>query len=306
MPAPAVHPVAAPDVPRRLPAPATAARIVVLAGLLGLAYHRTLVRLADVWQSNDSYSHGPLVPLVVLGLVWLRRGAIAAAPLRPDVRGLALVATACAMLIAGIRADLFALQGYSIVVMAFGLALTFQGPARTRRLLVPLAYLAFMLPFPPIVVNELSFALKEVTVRLSTTLADALGVLVQRHGMSLWLEGGELRVENPCSGLRSLVALLATGALFAVFQPGGTWRRVVVFLSAIPVAMLGNVVRLTLLLVVGHYVGVKEAAGRFHDVSGFVLYGASLAGLLAVRALLTPRGTEPPVSPPLARTRERA
>lgn len=300
MAAPALEPVASRTAPR-LPAPATLAAGLVLAALLGVAYHRTLLRLADVWRSNDSYSHGPLVPLVVLALAWHRRAALSATPARPDGRGLLLVAGACAMLVAGIRADLFALQGYSLPVMAFGLVLTFAGPGRTRRLLVPLAYLGFMLPFPPVVVNELSFALKEVTVRASTTIADLLGVLVQRHGMSLWLAGGELRVENPCSGLRSLVALLATGALFAIFQPGGRWRRVLVFAAAIPVAMIGNVVRLTLLLLVAHYVGVEEAAGRFHDVSGFVLYGASLAGLLAVRALLTPRTAAAPPPPPLAR-----
>lgn len=301
MAAPAVPPLAPVEAPRALPA--TLARAALVVALLGLAWQRTLERLWDVWRSNDSYSHGPLVPLVALALVWQRRRALAAVPAREDARGLLLVAASCAMLVAGIRADLFALQGHSIVVMAFGLALTFQGPARTRRLLVPLAYLAFMLPFPPIVVNELSFALKEVTVRLSTALADGLGVLVQRHGMSLWLEGGELRVENPCSGLRSLVALMATGALFAVFQPGGPWRRAAVFLCTIPVAMLGNVVRLTMLLVVAHYVGVEEAAGRFHDLSGIVLYAASLAGLLAVRALLSPRRSGEPPPPPLAARR---
>ena len=76
------------------------------------------------------------------------------------------------------------------------------------------------------------------------------------------LAGGELRIENPCSGLRSLLALLATGALFASLQPAGWWRRVLLVLLAVPIAMAGNALRITLLVLVAHYVGVKQARGR--------------------------------------------
>ena len=265
----------------------------LVAVLLGLVYHRTLLQLIEVWRTNDSYSHGPLVPLVSLALAWRNRARLRAAPDRPDARGLALIALACGLLVAGMRADVFTLEGWSIVVMAFGLALTFQGAARTRVLAFPIAYLGFMLTFPPVLVNQLSFALKEVTVAVSTRIAEALGVLMRRDGMSLFLAGGELRVENPCSGLRSLIALLATGAVFAYLQPGAWWRRALLFLSAIPVAMLANVVRITLLLLVAHYVGVKQATGRFHDWTGILLYAVALGGLLLVRQLLRPRTGSP-------------
>lgn len=267
----------------------TVAAAITLTLLLGLVYHRTVLQLVGVWRTNDSYSHGPLVPLVALALAWRNRERLRAAPAQPDARGLLMVAVACLLLVVGMRADVFALEGWSLVVMAFGLALTFLGAARTRVLAFPIAYLGFMLTFPPVLVNQLSFALKEVTVAISTRLAEALGVLLRRDGMSLYLAGGELRVENPCSGLRSLIALLATGAVFAYLQPGSAWRRVLLFLSAVPVAMMANVVRITLLLLVAHYVGVREATGRFHDVSGIVLYAVALGGLLLVRRMLRPR-----------------
>jgi exosortase len=114
-------------------------------------------------------------------------------------------------------------------------------------------------------------------------------VLLRRDGMSLFLAGGELRVENPCSGLRSLIALLATGAVFAYLQPGRAWRRALLFLSAIPVAMAANVVRITLLLLVAHYVGIPQATGKFHDWSGVALYAVALGGLLLMRQVLRPR-----------------
>lgn len=284
--------------PVAVPAPgvrdARALRAGHLLPVLGVAvavvliYHRTAATLWQVWTTNDNYSHGPLVPLVAAWLAWLRRARLRTTPARADGRGVALVALACGMQVLGIRADVFALQGYSFVVLLLGLSLTFLGPALTRALAFPMLYLVFMLTFPPILMIRLSFALKEITVGLSTHLAEALGVVVQRGGMTLYLHGGELRIENPCSGLRSLLALLATGAVFAYLQPGAWWRRGLLFLAAVPIAMVGNAVRITLLIVVGHYAGVRAATGRLHDVSGYLIYAVALACMFAVRALLIP------------------
>jgi exosortase len=265
------------------------ARLAVPAALIALIYHRTAATLWATWMTNDNYSHGPLVPIAALALAWTRRDKLAALAHHEDARGLVVVGLACVLQVLGIRSDVFALQGYSLLFMVVGLVWTSLGLAWLRVLAFPIAYLVFMLTFPPIVMNTLSFALKEVTVRLAMHVGEALGATVQRSGMTLYLTGGEMRMENPCSGLRSLLALLATGAVFADLQPGGWWRRSILFVSAVPIAMAGNALRITLLILVGHYVGVKEATGHFHDWSGYLIYIVALGGLLAVRALLTPR-----------------
>jgi exosortase len=269
---------------------------VVLA-LLAAVYHRTAGTLWTTWTTNDNYSHGPLVPLASLGLVWLDRARLTRLSVRPDGRGLLLIAAACALQVLGMRADVFALEGWSLVVMLFGLVWTFLGSVFVQALAFPIGFLAFMLTFPPFVINTLSFGLKEITVRLSTRIAEWLGVALQRNGMVIVLDSGEFRIENPCSGLRSLLTLLATGALFAHFQPGGWPRRALLFLSAVPIAMAANAVRITGLLVVGHYQGV-EKAHRLHDASGILVYALALLGLFAVRAILAPRslGREPSVT----------
>jgi len=262
---------------------------LAIAGLLVAVYHRTAAELWHVWTHNDNYSHGPLVPLVAIALAWLRRDRLAAAERRPDARGLAVVAMACVFQVLGIRSDVFSLEGWSIPLMVTGLSLTFLGGEITRLLAFPIGYLTFMLTFPPFLVTTLSQGLKEITVRLAIEAAEALGVLIRRNGMTLYLSDGPLRVENPCSGLRSLIALLATGAVFAWLQPGGGWRRWVVLLSAIPIAVVGNAIRLTAILLVGHYDGVARATGLFHDASGWAVYALALGGLFGVRRLLTPR-----------------
>jgi exosortase len=264
----------------------------VLVALAALAWHRTLGTLWSTWSTNDNYSHGPLVPATSLVLVWLRREHLRSLPVRADARGLALIAFGCLLQVAGVRADVFALQGWSLLPLLFGASLAFFGGPITRALAFPLGYLGFMLTFPPVVMNTLSYGLKEISVRASVAGAHALGVVLQRSGMSLLLANGELRVENPCSGLRSLLALLATGTLFAYFQPGRLWRRLAVLLAAMPVAILGNAARLVLVIVAADRRGVTWASGTFHDVTGYVVYAVALLALLGLRALLTPRGAK--------------
>lgn len=265
------------------------ASAALVALLLGLIYHRTAAGLWTIWATNDNYSHGPLVPLVSLALVASRRERLHALERAGDWRGLAVVALACALQVAGARADVFTLQGWSFVVMLFGLALALLGGPLTRALAFPIGYLVFMLTFPPFVMNRLSFALKEVAVQIAAHASEVLGVTLQRSGMTLWLAGGALEIENPCSGLRSLLAMLATGVLLASLLPSGWWRRALLVLLAVPMALAGNALRITLLVLMAHYVGVKQALGTFHDLSGYLTYGLSLAGLLTAWALLQPR-----------------
>jgi exosortase len=274
----------------RVPA-RTWAQAAVLAALLGLAWGRMLATLWNTWATNDNYSHGPLVPVTSLALVWLRWDKLRALPVAPDGRGLWLVAAGCAVHLVGVRSDVFAAQEWSLLLTVFGLVLTFLGVPIVRMLAFPIAYLGFMFTFPPVVMNTLNFGLKELAVSASTTGARALGATFERQGMQIFFPTGELRVEAPCSGLRSLIALLATGTLFAYFQRGGVWRRVAMMACAVPIALAGNVARLLLLLLAADRRGVSWAAGGFHDLTGYVMYVVALALLLMMRVVLTPRRT---------------
>ncbi|HTR96538.1 MAG TPA: exosortase/archaeosortase family protein [Candidatus Acidoferrales bacterium] len=279
----------APALGRPAPPWRTVTGALALAVLAGFVYASNAAALWNTWTTNDNYSHGPLVPLVSLALVVSRRDKLRALPVRGDSRGLLLVALACFMHVAGVRADLFALQTWSLLALLFGLALTFGGTAVTRMLAFPIAYLGFMLTFPPVVMNTLSFALKGFALGGAVRGAEALGAHVHRTGMQIFFPSGELRVEDPCSGLRSLLALLAIATLFAYLQKGGLWRRAVVMLAAIPIALAGNLVRLLLLLVAASARGVDWATGGFHVVTGYAMFVVALALLLALRSALTPR-----------------
>jgi exosortase len=95
-----------------------------------------------------------------------------------------------------------------------------------------------------------------------------------------------LRIENACSGMQSLISLMAMGALFAYLADAGPVRRVALFLASIPIALFVNVIRIAALCVVGNAVSIEAASGLFHDVSGFVLFGVALGMLVGVRRTL--------------------
>jgi len=258
----------------------------VLVLLAAFIYRGTFATLWRVWMDNPSYSHGALIPPVVGVLVWLQRKALARVEISPSRLGIPLVAFALLVQLAGIRGDVLILQGDSFILLLAGLVLHFMGWPALRLLAFPILYLVFMVPFLPIFESQVSFRLKQLAASGAVVVSNALGMLVERDGMSLYLPTGVLRIENACSGMQSLISLLALGALFAHLANGSFVKRALLFLAAVPIALAVNVLRISGLCVVGSATTIETASGFFHDASGFVLFGLGFGLLLLTRRML--------------------
>ena len=270
----------------RKPARRNIAAIVAVAAFVVLVYNETLVALWRTWQTNPNYSHGYLIPPVVAFLLWRDRRRFMEARGRGNLFGLVLIGLALLGHIVSIRAGVFMTQGYSLVLLLFGLSLFFYGGRATRTVWFPLGYLVLMLPMPPYLMNVIAFRLKVFAARAGSGIAIKLGIPLARSGMTIHIPAGSLRIADPCSGLRSLIALVALGALFAYLTRGKTWKRVVLFASAVPLAIFANVVRIAVLCVVANIWGIDAALGFFHDFSGLLLFMIAFVGLVTVRKLL--------------------
>ncbi len=255
-------------------------------------YRGTFATLWRTWATNPNYSHGYLIPPVVAFLLWRDRDRFLDRRSSSSGLGIFLVAFALLGHIVSLRAGVFMTQGYSFVLLLFGLSLIFFGGRATRTVWFPLTYLVFMLPMPPYLMNVASFRLKLVAAHVGSAIAIKLGIPLARSGMTIHIPSGSLRIADPCSGLRSLIALVALGALFAWFTNARPWKRIVLFLSAIPLAVLGNTVRIAILCAVANVWGVDAALGFFHDFSGFLLFAIALGGLFVVRKLLRCEGDD--------------
>lgn len=254
---------------------------VIAVVLLAVGFHKTFRILWGAWDANPNYSHGFLIPPIVVFVVWRMRERLAATPVRASWWGVPVVLGSVVVQILGTRGDVAILQGWALLGVLGGMVWSWFGTQMLRRLMFPLAFLLFMVPAHPALMNGVSFRLKVVAAEGSVWLAQHLGVSVGQRGMDLFFPTGTLTIENACSGLNSLIALLALGALFAHLGGGPMWKKWALFLLAVPIAVAANVVRITSLAIAAAVSDVDRASGLFHDIGGFVLFGVAL-GLLSL------------------------
>lgn len=270
----------------------------LVAGLIAMAYFPTLEWMVQRWGAAESYySHGYLVPFVTLWLIWQKRDFLWREN-RDEVLsgraawGLALTAAALFLHLASGYFRIFFTSGFSLVLLLSGIALYLFGPRLLRSIWFALAFLLFMVPLPLLAIAGLNLRLKLLVTEWALTLLNAVGILAVQDGSTILFEHDTLTVGNACSGLRSIISLLALGALYAYLfrsksaSPGSRWRhglkQVLLFLSSVPVAMVANILRIFLLGVVAHFYGSRVATGTVHDVSGYLLFAVAFALLYLV------------------------
>jgi exosortase len=266
---------------RRLPAGIWTPFAVVV-GLLIALYARVGIKLVVDWYNIADYSHGFLVPLFSLFLLWDKRKQIAATPVRPSWAGLSLVGLGLIVLIFGIYGvDLFTSR-ISFVILLSGLIWTFFGSAMLRQLQFPVLVLLLAIPFPAIIFNQITFPLQLLASRLASMLLPLLGVPVLQEGNVIQLPVMKLEVAEACSGIRSLMSLFTLAVFYGYFLEKTTLRRVLLALASIPIAVAANVARIVGTGLCVQYWDPNKALGFFHEFSGWVMFLVSLACLYLV------------------------
>jgi exosortase len=263
----------------------TFAPALVIALLLAWPAWPALRWLWGEWWSNDAYAHGPLIPLISLFLAMRQAGRVSGGALaRPGIHGssqkqatvlsLALVVCSLGGLLWAMTAKAFFLAILILIPLIAGLVWYLVGWDALRRLAFAIGYLSLAVPLP--VVDLLSTPLQGLTVRVSTALARTVGIPATNEGSRVILSTCDLDVGAPCSGLYSLVALLALAALMAHILEGRGWARVALVVLAVPVALLANATRVFALLVVAERWGAEVALGLWHDWSGLAFFGLAV------------------------------
>jgi exosortase len=258
----------------------------------GALFYWTIARMWERWHvSTGYYSHGPLVLPIAVGTAWLiirTRGL----PMRstPASRAFALVMLTGALLIhlASMYARVIFVSGFMMLPVAAALVLYLGGWAMLSRLWFPIAFLGFMVPLPDLTIYNLNFHLKIFAAEASTALVNALGIPAYLKGSDIFLQAGKhLTVEDACSGLRSLISLLAFATLFTFACKLRGYKRLLLLLSAIPIAVAANVVRIAVLTIVAnnYTVALATPGGWVHDFMGFVVFVIAFCILFVLEEL---------------------
>ena len=260
---------------------------VILGLLLAIVYFRIAGKLVFDWYDIPDYGHGFFVPLFSAYIMWDNRNVIRDTPIRQSWAGLSLVVLGLCTVILGVYgADLF-LSRISFIILLAGLIWTLLGPSMLRALMFPLLTLLLGIPFPEIVFNKITFPLQLLATQLASGILSVLGVPVLYEGNVIQLPVMKLEVAEACSGIRSLMSLFTLAIFYGYFLERGVWRRVILALASVPIAVAANALRIVGTGLCVQYWDPDKALGFFHEVSGWVIFVISIILLYLVhRAML--------------------
>lgn len=245
-----------------------------------------LAWLIERWQDvgismgSGDYSHGFLVPVATLYLVWMQRDALIQAPKR--VTPFALVPIVLSLLVhyVGYTTQHPRLSIISLIGLCWSIPLYLYGWHVGLRLMFPCAFLLFAVPMN--FLDQLTFPLRIVNTRISVEILQFLGLEVRQIGTAIYDSPFDARatlkldVADPCSGIRSLTAMMALTAIYGYVVLHGIWRRWMLFILAIPLAMAGNIFRIVSIGIVAEAIDTRLATGLPHDYAGFIVFGFAI------------------------------
>lgn len=280
-------------------AQAVALLLAGFAAVLYWAYAPTLAMMAERWATDPKYSHGFLVPLFAAVVLWVRR------PEHPDVKlelnggGLPWFAVAALLRLVGAMFYLEWLDTLSLLPALFGVCVLLGGGTAFRWAWPAIAFLIFMMPAPFQLEVALAQPLQRIATALSTYLLQTAGLPAVGEGNVIYIDDVRLGVVEACSGLGMLITFFALSTAFALTLARGWADRVVLFVSAVPIAVLTNVLRITVTGIL--YVTVGGAVARivYHDLAGWLMMPLALVMLWLELKFLSRLFIEPQDAGPL-------
>lgn len=243
-----------------------------LTTIFAFLYTPIFQALINKWIENRAYSHGFLVPLISLYLVWIKRNKLKYIPAQPDIfSGVLLLIFTGLIFLLGETSGVILLQEISLVLMIAGLALTLLGAAYLRALAFPIAYLFFMIPILDAITDNIHWPLQLFSAKVGTVMLHRLGVPVFLKYQYIELPNITLEVAVQCSGLRYMISIFAIG-IPLVHLTQKTWiRKVLLLCMAIIIAIIANAARVAFVGYWAYYYDSINTHGPFHIFQGFLV-----------------------------------
>ena len=257
---------------------------LVIVAVTGYLYYDVILKLIHDWYTEPDFSHGFLVPLFSGYIVWISKDKLAALPVKPSILGLIGILGGLSGLIVGTLGSELFVARTSLLILIAGYVVFFLGWKYFRAVLFPWLFLFLMVPIPAILFNQITFPLQLLASQLASFLLPIFGVPVLREGNVIQLPAMPLEVAEACSGIRSLMSLTTLAIVYGFFLETKVWPRVWLALSAIPIAVAANALRIVGTGLMVQLWDPEKALGFFHEFSGWVIFIVSLALLFGVHS----------------------
>lgn len=266
---------------------------VALYGICGLivlllgVYFPVLRNMVSHWSAVEDYQHGFIIVPLALFFAWEKRWDLQDARIDGSWWGLLPLGIGLVSLSIGrLGTELMTLRS-GFVFTLIGLVLLILGKDIAKILAFPMGFLFLMIPLPQSLVNTIAFPLQLFAAKVAVLSLQELGIPALVEGNIIHLAHSELFVAEACSGLRSLMALITLGVVFAYFfKRGRLVAQVVLVLSTIPIAVVVNAARVALTGILTHYYGLQAAQGVIHEFQGIITFTVAFALLMAEARLM--------------------
>jgi exosortase len=260
-----------------------------------LAYEN-MIRFTATFWAKDMYSHGYIIPFFAAYLFWIRKRPLTESPALDRWIGVGVVAASLGLRVFAAYYDYNNFERLSFIGAMLGVCLIAGGRSMFRWAWLPIAFLAFMFPLPSMVENTLLMKLQTWASIFSTWALQVMGVSASRMGNTISVDtlSDPLEVAEACSGLRMLTIFGAMSVALVMIIDRPWWDKLIILLSAIPIALASNVIRIvvTALLYMAFGQDTPWLNKIIHDWAGFAMMPIGL-GLLWIELAILSRLTIP-------------
>ena len=258
--------------------------IATLTGLLVISYWPGLLGARASWN-NPQYSHGWLVPLFSIAMLFWWRQPVTTVGASAKIAGLTLLVLSFAMRLLVARYRIITIDMYTFVPAVAGVFLLGGGWSLFRWAWAPIAFLIFIYPLPDEATRYLLGPLQTMATIVSTYAIQTLGIDAVREGNQIVVGEAHLGVVDACSGLRMLTIFIAMSVAIAMLADSEWWEKVLIVASAVPIALIVNAIRITLTGAM-YTVNPELAEKIFHDWAGYFMMPMALGMLYFEQQLL--------------------
>ncbi|WOI53290.1 VPLPA-CTERM-specific exosortase XrtD [Parvularcula sp. LCG005] len=261
--------------------------LVSIIAVVAFAFWAALGNLWFRWGQAQELNHSYFLPLVAGWMLWERRRILPMSAGKPSLFGLIPMIGGCLLLYVGALTHIFLLQHLGFMAILVALPLMLGGFSLFAVMIVPIAYMIFMIPPPYWVITVLSGKFQLMSSSLGVDMMRLFDIPVYLSGNVIELPSTKLAVVEACSGLRYLFPFLSLGALAAYFYTGPLWQRIIIFLTTIPITILMNSVRIALTGILIEKVGGNHTEGFLHMFEGWMVFLLCIAMLVGVIWIFT-------------------
>ena len=242
---------------------------------------------AQVW-TKESGAHGPIV--LAVGIWLLIRGVGQAKPFaKPGSLVLTLAGLLLSLLlyVFGRAFDFISLEVAGLYATGVVILYSRLGLRALAHMWFPIAYLAFLIPPPGWFIDELTGPLKQFVSWSAMSVLSVFGVPVGREGVTIYVGSYRLLVEDACSGMNSIVGLVAVSVLYIYLLRGSHLRYAALLTAAtLPIAVVGNIIRIMTLILLTYFGGDEMGQGFLHETAGLFLFAIDRGLVFALDSVL--------------------